>query len=264
MSGAGKTCPHCGAVLPAEASFCPVCSRGLTQRQTFTPPRYRSHQQRQRVRLAVLLPLAAVAAALLIGLGLYLYRASLPKTVEGVGTLTYTDQDGTYELMLNGSVADAPGGGMYMGNLRQYITFTDAEVGNLRPGDVIPTSRYTYTPTGYGDPYSKDYRYEDIVVESASYTADGNYVNVNDYQAVLAKGDDGLWYLEDGSGAYYAVPGEAVVVYIPSGCPISDWSSGYEQSRDHLWEVPDWALEYGGEYKIENGAVTDISIFYHP
>ena len=96
----GKICPHCGAALPSEAAFCPHCAHSLTRRKTFTPPRYRSHQQRQRVRLAVLLPLAAVAAALLIGLGLYLYRAAQPKTYEGVGTLTYTDQDGTYELIL--------------------------------------------------------------------------------------------------------------------------------------------------------------------
>lgn len=99
MSG-GKICPHCGAVLPQEASFCPHCTNSLARRETFQPPRYRNHRQRQRVRLAVFLPLAAVVAALLIGLGLYLYRASLPKTFEGVGTVTYTDQDGTYELIL--------------------------------------------------------------------------------------------------------------------------------------------------------------------
>ena len=97
---AGKTCPHCGAALPAEASFCPCCAHALTRRETFEPPRYRTYRQRRRIHLSVLAVLVLLLAAVLTAAGLYLYHASLPKTFEGIGTVTYTDRDGTYELIL--------------------------------------------------------------------------------------------------------------------------------------------------------------------
>jgi len=34
-----KTCPHCGAPLPEEAAFCPVCAKSVNQRTEPTPPR---------------------------------------------------------------------------------------------------------------------------------------------------------------------------------------------------------------------------------
>ena len=33
-----QTCPHCGAALPGEASFCPYCAESVNRRTELTPP----------------------------------------------------------------------------------------------------------------------------------------------------------------------------------------------------------------------------------
>ena len=135
MSG-GRVCPRCGAPLPEKASFCPVCAHTLARRQAFDPPRYRSHSQRLRIRLAVFLPLVLLLTAVLTVLAFHRYRASLPKTFEGVGTLTYTDQDGTYELILGDNRGpDVPlpeitlysvPGQNYQKSFHLYVLYTDS------------------------------------------------------------------------------------------------------------------------------------------
>ena len=63
-----KTCPHCGAPLPAEASFCPRCAATLTERTAMTMPR----TGRRRLRLLA----ACLAAALAAGLAVWLWPAA--------------------------------------------------------------------------------------------------------------------------------------------------------------------------------------------
>ena len=36
-----KRCIHCGAELPEDASFCPVCAQSQVERQKVSPPRRR-------------------------------------------------------------------------------------------------------------------------------------------------------------------------------------------------------------------------------
>ena len=62
-----KICPHCGAPLQAEASFCPRCTATLTERTAMTMPR----TGRRRLRL-----LAACLAAVLAALAVWLWPAA--------------------------------------------------------------------------------------------------------------------------------------------------------------------------------------------
>lgn len=62
-----KICPHCGAPLQAEASFCPRCTATLTERTAMTMPRTGRH----RLRL-----LAACLAAVLAALAVWLWPAA--------------------------------------------------------------------------------------------------------------------------------------------------------------------------------------------
>lgn len=62
-----KICPHCGAPLQAEASFCPRCTATLTERTAMTMPR----TGRRRLHL-----LAACLAAALVALAVWLWPAA--------------------------------------------------------------------------------------------------------------------------------------------------------------------------------------------
>lgn len=62
-----KICPHCGAPLQAEASFCPRCTATLTERTAMTMPR----TGRRRLHL-----LAACLAAALVALAVWLWSAA--------------------------------------------------------------------------------------------------------------------------------------------------------------------------------------------
>ena len=35
-----KSCPHCGASLQEEASFCPYCAQAVNERKEIQPPRH--------------------------------------------------------------------------------------------------------------------------------------------------------------------------------------------------------------------------------
>lgn len=86
-----KTCPHCGAALPAEASFCPYCAKSVNRR---SKPKYPLHIPVKFLRAALLLILALLFVA-----GAWLLNR--PKTYDGMGEVRYTDPDGSYQLLLS-------------------------------------------------------------------------------------------------------------------------------------------------------------------
>lgn len=84
-----KPCPHCGASLHEEASFCPYCARTVNEREEVRPPR---HMPR-RALYSALIVFAAVAALALLAFGVH----NRPRTYESdTGELEY----GGYRLLL--------------------------------------------------------------------------------------------------------------------------------------------------------------------
>ena len=76
-----RKCPHCGAPLPAESSFCPHCATDIhprKQAKTATP-----------LLKKLLLGLLALAVLAAVGFGLWL--AFAPKTYDGYGEVHYGD-----------------------------------------------------------------------------------------------------------------------------------------------------------------------------
>ena len=89
-----KTCPHCGASLPTEASFCPSCAKSIQPRTEVIPPR---PVPRRALYSALLVFLAA-----LLALALALWLSSRPKTYESdTGELLYTTHSGSWRLLLS-------------------------------------------------------------------------------------------------------------------------------------------------------------------
>lgn len=84
-----KKCRNCGADLPEGASFCPHCTQSQIERQKVKPPRL----WRKKALIAALCVLVLVMAALAV------FLPHRPKTYEGGASVTYTDKDGTYELL---------------------------------------------------------------------------------------------------------------------------------------------------------------------
>lgn len=93
-----KPCPHCGASLPAEASFCPCCAKSVNRRQALVPPALSWRRALRRALCVLLLLLTA-------GGGLFWYSSSRPQVYDGTGEITYTAGGNTYRLFL----ADADG-----------------------------------------------------------------------------------------------------------------------------------------------------------
>ena len=85
-----KICKNCGASLPADASFCPHCAQSQIERQEVKPP----HLWRKKALIGVLCVLVLAAAALAV------YLPHRPRTYEGGASVTYTDRDGTYALLV--------------------------------------------------------------------------------------------------------------------------------------------------------------------
>lgn len=87
-----KTCPHCGAVLPGEADFCPHCARSVKKRPVTEPA---EHNRGSLVRIVVLL--AALAAMVLSMLWF-----SRPRTYDGQGEAACSGNSAS-RSMYNGS-----------------------------------------------------------------------------------------------------------------------------------------------------------------
>lgn len=84
-----KSCPHCGASLHEEASFCPYCARAVNERKEVQPPRHMPG----RALYSTLIVLVAAAALLLLAFGVH----NRPRTYESdTGELEY----GGYRLLL--------------------------------------------------------------------------------------------------------------------------------------------------------------------
>ena len=85
-----KSCPHCGAQLPAGASFCPHCAQTISERNEITPPRHVTRRALYSA-LMVLLILAVALAA---------WTYTRPKVYDnGTAEVIYTDDDGSYQLL---------------------------------------------------------------------------------------------------------------------------------------------------------------------
>lgn len=91
MDAIRKTCPFCGASLPEAASFCPCCAQNIRPRRRVTAP---THLRRKALKLVMGLMIVAAVAA-----GAYLRLT--PDTYDGWGEVIYTDDDGTYQLLLS-------------------------------------------------------------------------------------------------------------------------------------------------------------------
>lgn len=90
-----KPCPHCGASLHEEASFCPYCTQSVNPRKQVHSPRHMRLSGRA-VRTALIV--FAAAAALLI-LGLWLH--SRPRVYDNGGTeVIYRDRGVDYQLCI--------------------------------------------------------------------------------------------------------------------------------------------------------------------
>ena len=121
-----KTCPHCGAALPGEASFCPHCGESLHRRRNARMPR--------RVPARLLRALALLCLAVLLSAAAFFYLS--PKVYEEAGEVSYTDADGTYQLVSNVSTdrfypmpeiaQDAGEQESYRFPLRLYISHRDS------------------------------------------------------------------------------------------------------------------------------------------
>lgn len=88
-----KTCPHCGASLHEEASFCPYCTQAANERKEVHPPKHMS----RRALYSAFIVLAAAALLLLLALWIH----SRPKTYDtGDIEAVYSNQSGDLHLYL--------------------------------------------------------------------------------------------------------------------------------------------------------------------
>lgn len=91
MNDASKqTCPHCGAELPPQASFCPHCAQSLISPKKVQVP--------FRFWKKILYFGGAAAAIAAVALGIFFYLQ--PRTYDSFGEVMYTDEDGTYQILV--------------------------------------------------------------------------------------------------------------------------------------------------------------------
>ena len=90
-------CPHCGASLPPDASFCPYCASSIHARISLSPP---ALGWRRALRRA--LPILVIL--LFISGGIFSWcLATRPQVYDdnGTGEVLYTDADGTYQILIS-------------------------------------------------------------------------------------------------------------------------------------------------------------------
>jgi len=95
------TCKFCGAELPENAVFCPVCARSLIEKTEIPVPKPRRKKLLTVCALAVLL-IAAAAGILMRGErpAVKMVVDDRQKLKEGFGMVTLDDADGHYEVAL--------------------------------------------------------------------------------------------------------------------------------------------------------------------
>ncbi len=86
-----KKCINCGKSLPESAAFCPYCTTIQSEKDPVRIPRLW-----RKKMLAGLVVLLVIATA--FGINAYRHR---PKVYEAEGQLTYSDRDGTYDVILS-------------------------------------------------------------------------------------------------------------------------------------------------------------------
>lgn len=91
MQEMNHTCPHCGAFLHAESSFCPQCCASVNYRTELKLPK----KMRGRVALKTGITLLVIAGFLLGG-----YLCSRPQVYDGLGEVLYSDSDGDYQVLV--------------------------------------------------------------------------------------------------------------------------------------------------------------------
>lgn len=88
-----KVCPHCGAALHPEASFCPRCAQSIQPRKEVSPPR---HMPGRALYGALLIFLAAVLVLAAVS-----WQNSRPKVYDNDSTeVIYRDQGMDYQLCI--------------------------------------------------------------------------------------------------------------------------------------------------------------------
>lgn len=99
-----KSCPHCGASLQEEASFCPYCAQTVNERKEAEPPRHMPGRALYSALAVIVLACLILAAVIWIG--------SRPKTYDIDGAeMVYPGQSGSFHLSLsnwNDGSAPAP------------------------------------------------------------------------------------------------------------------------------------------------------------
>lgn len=89
-----KNCPHCGASLQEEASFCPYCAKSVNHRKQPHPPRYISGRALRSALLTVLAVILTMAAIV--------WQYTRPKSYgSDTGELLYASRTGSYRLCLS-------------------------------------------------------------------------------------------------------------------------------------------------------------------
>lgn len=131
-----KACPHCGAVLPDEASFCPSCAKSVVIRE-----KNRSYRRLPaRIRCGLLAVLAAVLLAVFIW-------SLPPKTYDnGTAEALYDTKGRTYQLCI--AWADTPtipfsdcyasSAVNFDGRYPSLLFINDASTGEDAAGEFLP------------------------------------------------------------------------------------------------------------------------------
>ena len=131
-----KACPHCGAVLPDEASFCPSCAKSVIIRE----------KARRRKRLAVkaVFIFFAVLAAVLLAAFIW---SLTPRTYDnGTAEALYDMKGRTYQLCI--AWADTPtipfsdryasAAVNFDGRYPSLLFINDVSTGEDAAGDFLP------------------------------------------------------------------------------------------------------------------------------
>lgn len=131
-----KTCRNCGAELPEGASFCPHCAQSQIEKAKAAPPRL----WRKKA-------LIAAAGVLLLALAvLVCFCSTRPKTYEGSATVVYTDQDGSYELLVtfhpDDIVNNRPVGEKSVSQSTDEVSNMTVMLGVYQDGEIADTEAF--------------------------------------------------------------------------------------------------------------------------